>query len=295
MSVIQGGKLLTQTFLDLKQPQDRVQCMHVYIDGSLKSFRDKSLTWHEEPRSPDDFPLMEFCGSATNFDVGDVADYYAKPVRIFADPFRGGRNKLVFCETFSKEGLPTFANNRYRLRTAEHIPKQTFSFYQSYAFFREGGKPLAPLYENDPKWDFGRPVANSHYKACLYAGINIASLEPVDGRGEWLYSIGASSSGVELSDEVWVSRFLLQRVAEDFGVDVSFEKGQTSLWLDADNITQDRKLRIVDALLSQFVIKQHKPVQVRNLESNIVLCNLQQDLDPYVLCKKVMEVLSMVT
>ncbi|GFQ65336.1 glutamine synthetase, partial [Trichonephila clavata] len=150
MSAIQSGKLLTHTFLDLEQPQDRVQCMHVYIDGSLKSFRAKSLTWHEEPRSPDDFPLMEFCGSATNFDVGDVADYYAKPVRLFADPFRGGRNKLVFCETFSREGLPTFANNRFRLRTAQRLPQRSFTFYQSYALFRKDGKPLSPLYEKDP-------------------------------------------------------------------------------------------------------------------------------------------------
>ncbi|GFS96312.1 hypothetical protein TNCV_16661 [Trichonephila clavipes] len=112
---------------------------------------------------------------------------------------------------------------------------------------------------------------------------------------QWRYSVGVSSSGLELSDEVWMSRFLLQRVAEDFGADVSFEKGQTSLWLDAENIPQDRKLRIVDDLVSQFVVKQHKPVQVRNLDSNIVLCNLQQDLDPYALCKKVMEVLSKVT
>ncbi|GFS96303.1 glutamine synthetase [Trichonephila clavipes] len=127
---------------------------------------------------------MEFCGSATNFDVGDVADYYAKPVRLFADPFRGGRNKLVFCETFSREGLPTFANNRFRLRTDQRLPQQSFTFYQSYALFRKDGKPLAPLYEKHPKWDFGRPIADSHYKACLYAGINIASLEPLDGRGE---------------------------------------------------------------------------------------------------------------
>ncbi|GFU38589.1 glutamine synthetase, mitochondrial [Nephila pilipes] len=283
MSNIQGSKLVTQTFQDLKQPQDRVQCMHVYIDGSLKSFRTKSLTWHEEPRNPDDFPLMEFCGSATNFDVGDVADYYAKPVRIFADPFRGGRNKLVFCETYSREGLPTFANNRYRLQTAEHLPKQSFTFYQSYALLRKDGKPLAPLYETDPKWDFGRPVAESHYKACLYAGIKFASLEPVPGRGEWRYSVSVSSSVVELSDEIWMSRFILQRVAEDFGVNVSFEKGQTSLWLDAENFPHETKLRIVDVLLSQFVVKQHKQVQVRNLDSNIVLSHLQQDLDPYVL------------
>ncbi|CAL1266667.1 unnamed protein product [Larinioides sclopetarius] len=301
-----GRKLLTQTFLKLEQPPDKVQCMHVYVDGTLRNFRTKDQTWPQKPRSPDEFPLLEFCGSATDFDVGNLADYYAKPVKLYKDPFRGGPNVLVFCETYSRERLPTFANNRYRLLKADS-PKleteTTFTFYQSYTFLRkEDGKPLSymdPAYDPDSKSGFacGRIVAESHYKACLYAGVNMASLEPVTGLGQWRYSVGGSSSPVEIGDDVWMSRFLLVRVAEDFGVAVNFEKepAHSNLLLEVEDIAPEKKLRIVDALLSKFVIKEHRHIQIRNLQCKIIMSGYHGDIDPYDLCKKIIEAVATVS
>ncbi|KAF8773048.1 Glutamine synthetase 2 cytoplasmic like protein [Argiope bruennichi] len=201
-------KLLTQNFLKLEQPANKVQCMHVYVDGSLRNFRAKDQTWPQKPQHPDEFPLLEFCGSATDFDVGNVADYYAKPVKLYKDPFRREPNTLVFCETYSREGLPTFANNRYRLLKVVNSQLETaasFTFYQSYTFLRkEDGKPLSymdPAYDPDSKSGFacGRIIAESHYKACLYAGVNMASLEPINRLGQWATRGGPSLRGY--SDE----------------------------------------------------------------------------------------------
>merc|ERR1712186_297219 len=39
---------------------------------------------------------------------------------------------------------------------------------------------------------------------------------------QWEYQVGPTE-GIDMGDDLWVSRYLLQRVAEDFGVVVSFD------------------------------------------------------------------------
>ena len=40
--------------------------------------------------------------------------------------------------------------------------------------------------------------------------------------GQWEFQIGPAV-GIDAGDQVWLARYILQRVAEDFGVTVSFE------------------------------------------------------------------------
>ena len=40
--------------------------------------------------------------------------------------------------------------------------------------------------------------------------------------GQWEYQIGPTC-GIDSGDQMWLSRYMLNRVAEDFGVIVSFE------------------------------------------------------------------------
>lgn len=68
---------------------------------------------------------------------------------------------------------------------------------------------------------FGRAIADAHYKACLYAGIKISGTNVEVMPGQLEYQVGPCE-GVEIGDHVWISRYLLQRVAEDYEVVVSF-------------------------------------------------------------------------
>ncbi|CAF3390560.1 unnamed protein product [Rotaria socialis] len=67
----------------------------------------------------------------------------------------------------------------------------------------------------------GRDLVESHYKVCLYAGVNIrgtnAEVMPV----QWEYQVGPSE-GINAANQLWMSRYLLQRIAEEFGTQVSF-------------------------------------------------------------------------
>jgi glutamine synthetase len=68
---------------------------------------------------------------------------------------------------------------------------------------------------------FCRDIVEAHYKACLYANINISGTNAEVMPAQWEYQVGPCE-GIDLGDQLWMSRFLLHRVAEEFGARVTF-------------------------------------------------------------------------
>jgi len=69
---------------------------------------------------------------------------------------------------------------------------------------------------------YGRDVVEAHYRACLYAGIKISGTNAEVMPSQWEFQVGPCE-GIEMGDQLWMARYLLDRVAEDFGVVVSFD------------------------------------------------------------------------
>jgi glutamine synthetase len=67
---------------------------------------------------------------------------------------------------------------------------------------------------------FGRDIVEAHYRACLYAGINISGVNAEVAPGQFEYQVGPCE-GITMGDELWMARYLLDRVSEDFGIVVS--------------------------------------------------------------------------
>eukprot|EP01084_Bolivina_argentea_P130922 231117_1 len=68
---------------------------------------------------------------------------------------------------------------------------------------------------------YGRHVAEAHYRACLFAGLNISGINAEVMPGQWEFQIGPCT-GIDSGDQLWLARYILARVAEDFGVIVSY-------------------------------------------------------------------------
>lgn len=62
----------------------------------------------------------------------------------------------------------------------------------------------------------------AHYRACMYAGIPISGENAEVMPSQWEFQVGPSI-GIAAGDDVWMARFLLERVAEDFHVGVTFD------------------------------------------------------------------------
>ena len=68
---------------------------------------------------------------------------------------------------------------------------------------------------------FARDLIEAHYRACLYSGINISGINAEVMPSQWEYQVGPCE-GISMGDHLWMSRYLLVRVAEQWGVKVSF-------------------------------------------------------------------------
>ncbi|KAH9771628.1 glutamine synthetase cytosolic isozyme 1-1 [Citrus sinensis] len=68
----------------------------------------------------------------------------------------------------------------------------------------------------------GRDIVNSHYKACLYAGINISGINGEVMPGQWEFQVGPCV-GIYSGDQLWMARYILERITEIAGVVLSFD------------------------------------------------------------------------
>lgn len=91
---------------------DRIQALYIWIDGTGEGIRCKTKTLDKPPESIEDLPIWNFDGSSTGQAEGFNSDVYLHPVSTFKDPFRGGENILVLCETYKYNHKPTNTNNR---------------------------------------------------------------------------------------------------------------------------------------------------------------------------------------
>ncbi|EXJ70927.1 glutamine synthetase [Cladophialophora psammophila CBS 110553] len=222
-------------FMKLDQ-KGKVLAEYIWIDGS-NGLRNKTKTLSEAPKSVDDLPEWNFDGSSTGQAPGDNSDVYIRPVAMYPDPIRLGENVLVMCETWDPDGTPNKFNYRHeaaRLMEANAKHKVWFGLEQEYTLLAADGWPYGW-----PKGGFPGPqgpyycgvgtgrvycrdIVEAHHKACMYAGINISGTNAEVMPAQWEYQVGPCE-GIDLGDQLWVSRWLLHRIAEEFGAKVSFQ------------------------------------------------------------------------
>ncbi|MEX2599942.1 MAG: glutamine synthetase GlnII [Dehalococcoidia bacterium] len=208
---------------------DFYKAEYIWIDGTqptakLRS-KTKILPMGEEP------PIWGFDGSSTNQAPGEASDCVLQPVFTCPDPIRGGNDVLVLCEVLLTDMTPHPTNTR--AACAEVYEKYgsqepLFGLEQEYTFF-SGARPLgfpdggfpAPQggYYCGVGADevFGREVVEAHLEACMEAGLMIAGINAEVMPGQWEFQVGPANPLV-VSDHLWLARWLLYRVGEDFGV-----------------------------------------------------------------------------
>ncbi|XP_029108422.1 glutamine synthetase-like isoform X2 [Scleropages formosus] len=224
---------------------DSVQVTYVWIDGTGESLRCKTRTLEQEPKDLEDVPEWNFDGSSTYQAEGCDSDVCLLPVRMFRDPFTCDPNKLVLCEVLHYNRKPAESNRRASCRKVmEDVRdlKLWFGMEQEYTLLGFDGHPYSWPQNGFPRRQgpyycsvgadraFGRDIADCHYRACLYAGIKIAGTNAEVMPSQWEFQVGPCE-GLELADQLWMARFLLHRVCEDFGVLVTLDpKPMTGDW-----------------------------------------------------------------
>jgi glutamine synthetase len=65
-------------------------------------------------------------------------------------------------------------------------------------------------------------VVEAHYRACLYAGLDISGANAEVIPSQWEYQIGPTR-GIAASDQLWISRYIHHRIAAEYGIQITFD------------------------------------------------------------------------
>ncbi len=224
------------------------QATYIWHDGTepTQTLRSKTrIIKHPEGEiTINDFPEWGYDGSSTNQSIGEDSDLVLEPVSFVSDPVLKGDNYLVLCEVLNPDGTPHPTNKRAILRNilenggAEHEP--WFGFEQEYTLFK-GSQPLGwpergypapqgPFYCGVGADEvFGRDLVEAHTQACLEAGLMIFGINAEVMPGQWEYQIGyrgiegESADALTVCDHLWLARWLLYRLGEDYGISATLD------------------------------------------------------------------------
>jgi len=220
---------------------------YVWLDGNqpTQQIRSKGRVVElTDTPTIDDFPDWGFDGSSTNQAAGDSSDCILKPVTFIKDPVRRDGDFIVMCEVYNADGTPHETNGRAKLRqimaAGGDAHKPWIGFEQEYTLFQNRQPlgwpdngfpgPQGPYYCGVGAEEiFGRPLAEEHAIKCIEAGIFYYGLNAEVMPGQWEFQIGHRGvSGEEAdvlttSDHLWLARWLLYRLGEEYGIRVSFD------------------------------------------------------------------------
>jgi len=248
-------RCLAREFLELDQ-NGKVQVEYVWIDsdytdGNNFDLCSKSIVLDGAPNSLRDLPTWSYSGEEDGFAIEVVM----VPRKLYRDPFRRGPNLIVLTDCYRSpvegsgedKGLPVSWNTRNACdavmsRAAAEGEDVWFGIEQEYylldantdwplgwpangfpgpqgAYFCATGAAKAP----------GREVAEAHVRACMYAGVKVGGLNSEVAPGQWEFQVGPAT-GIGPADDLWMARYLLQRVCELFQVNVSFYPKPVKDW-----------------------------------------------------------------
>ena len=206
---------------------------YIWLDGytPTQSLRTKCMM-----KEFDAFPTLDqlpdwgFDGSSTQQAEGGDSDCVLKPVALYPDGTREN-GILVMCEVMLPDGTAHSTNARATIAEDEGT---WFGFEQEY-FLMQDGVPLGfpkdgfPAPQGDYYCGVGfdsvggiaREITDTHLDLCLYAGINHEGINAEVAKGQWEFQIFGKGSK-RAADEMWVARFLLLRLCEEYEVSVEW-------------------------------------------------------------------------
>mgnify|MGYP000007446767 CR=1 FL=1 len=222
--------------------KNKIVLEYIWIDADneLRS-KTRILSAENFDSMLDNFPQWTFDGSSTDQASGSISDIILKPIKAVNNPFvKYTESYLVLCECYEKCGkIPAKNNNRFECDKLAFVDKDSFLFgiEQEYVIF-DKLTCLPYKWENEsiPSYysplngfycsvggqrTFGRHIVDEHLQLCLEAGLTICGTNAEVMASQWEFQIGPCHPR-QVCDELWLARYILQRITEKYNCFVSF-------------------------------------------------------------------------
>jgi glutamine synthetase len=240
--------------------ENKVLLEYIWIDFDSNP-RSKIKILEKSKFNTLNIPEWNFDGSSTGQAEGKDSDVILRPCisALYPNPFVNYMEAyLVLCECYNKDGTPHETNHRVKLsetylKCTEQEP--IFGIEQEYVIFeRENSKgktindicdgssfeintpkPYKWIEHDEPGFGqqgpyycgvgggvcFGREISEKHLELCLKAGLEICGTNAEVMGSQWEYQIGPLEP-VKLSDQMWISRYILHKISELYSCVISF-------------------------------------------------------------------------
>lgn len=224
-------------YMNLPMPPNKIFATYVWIDGSGINMRSKDRVLEEVPCDLSMVPKWSFDGSSTGQAETKDSDVLLIPAAIYKDPFKKCPHIIVLCETFYGNGKPTATNHRaHCAKILSDISDQNpwFGIEQEYTMFGGDVWPLGwPKCRGYPypkaKYSYcgvgehvaGREIVDCHAQACVYSGLDYSGSNAEVMKSSWEFQVG-TTLGIKAADDLWMGRYYLNRIAEQFGAIISY-------------------------------------------------------------------------
>jgi len=221
---------------------------YVWLDAE-GGLRSKTKVVHGKSKVElKDLPKWNYDGSSTGQSPGDDSEVIIVPRKIFHDPFRGAPHVLVMTDCYTPKGdaIPTNTRAPAMAIFEKKLDEEPwFGIEQEYTMFKDGcplgwpkssarslGGPTGAYGYPGPQGPyycsvgadvmFGRPLVEDHLLKSLQAGITVSGINGEVMPGQWEYQVGPCT-GIDAGDHLWMSRYILLRCSESFGITISFD------------------------------------------------------------------------
>ena len=207
---------------------------YIWLDGTIPEPTLRSKIKIIDYGIADTPGIWYFDGSSTNQASGRKSDCALVPIKRYINPFfqeSKEENYLVLCEVMNSNMNPHETNTRHAVKD---LSKDSwFGFEQEYLFIdakhncplghptlgypREQGDYYCGVGANNV---VGRKIVEKHLDYCQKAGLKITGINAEVLLGQWEYQL--FGQGVGAADDLWISRYILNRICEEFDVIVDY-------------------------------------------------------------------------
>lgn len=214
---------------------------YIWLGGNNELRSKTRIVYNIKTANPEGFPNWNYDGSSTDQADGLNSELNLKPVAVYRNPFGhpcGYSNSfLVLCETYDKYDKPLSGNNRHFANVVFNSDmgkseKPWFGIEQEYFIIGKKHpfqvlhalkeKDQGPFYCSVGANAIYREVAEKHMNMCLKAGLHVSGINAEVAPCQWEYQIGPCE-GIKSGDEMWISRWILERVSEEFDVRIIWD------------------------------------------------------------------------